>query len=78
MGLPVTSAALIFPAVLLIHILVKADLTLLYFGVMIMTGLLFICKFRIRKPKGKGIAFLVLLGIAEFVILILVLAKIKG
>ena len=45
---------------------------------MIMTGLLFICKFRIRKPKGKGIAFLVLLGIAEFVILILVLAKIKG
>ena len=78
LGLPVTSAALIFPAVLLIHILVKADLTLLYFGVMIVTGLLFIIKFRIRKPKGKGIAFLVLLGIAEFVILILVLAKIKG
>ena len=78
LGLPVTSAALIFPAVLLVHILVKADLTLLYFGVMIVTGLLFIIKFRIRKPKGKGIAFLVLLGIAEFVILILVLAKIKG
>ena len=74
MGLPVTSAALIFPAVLL----VRADLTLLYFGVMIVTGLLFICKFHIKKPKGKGIAVLVLLGILEFIILILVLTKIKG
>ena len=78
MGLPVTSAALIFPAVLLVHILVRADLTLLYFGVMIVTGLLFICKFHIKKPKGKGIAVLVLLGILEFIILILVLTKIKG
>ena len=78
MGLPVTSAALIFPAVLLVHILVRADLTLLYFGVMIVTGLLFICKFHIKKPKGKGIAVLVLLGILEIIILILVLTKIKG
>lgn len=77
MGLPVTSAALIFPAVLLVHILVRADLTLLYFGVMIVTGLLFICKFHIKKPKGKGIAVLVLLGILEFIILILVLTKSK-
>ena len=31
-GLPVTSAALIFPAVMILHILIKADLTLMYFG----------------------------------------------
>ena len=59
MGLPVTSAALIFPAVLLVHILVRADLTLLYFGVMIVTGLLFICKFHIKKPKGAKPGFVV-------------------
>ena len=69
-GLPVTSAALIFPAVLLIHILVSADLTLLYFGMMIVTGLLFISKIRIKKPQNKGIALLVILGALEFIILI--------
>ena len=42
MGLPVTSAALIFPAVLLVHILVRADLTLLYFGVLIFLALCFV------------------------------------
>lgn len=68
-GLPVTSAALIFPAVLLIHILVKADLTLTYFGVMIIVGILFLSKFHIKKPKNKAIAIMVLIGVAEFVIL---------
>ena len=43
-GLPVTSAALIFPAVLLIHMLIRADLTFLYFGDMLITGGLFISK----------------------------------
>ena len=43
-GLPVTSAALIFPAVLLVHLLVRADLTFLYFGVMLITGILFVSK----------------------------------
>lgn len=70
-GLPVTTAALIFPAVLLFHLLLRADLTLLYFGVMILTGLFFLSKIQIKKPQNRGIALLIGFGAVEFVILIL-------
>lgn len=76
-GLPVTSAALVFPAVLLIHIFVKADLTLLYFGVMIVMGFLFISKIQIRKPENRLIALMILLGIVEFAALAIVLACVR-
>lgn len=77
LGLPVTSTALIFPAVLLIHILISADLTLLYFGIMVVVGFLFLAKIRLKKPQNKGIALLVVLGIIEFIILVMVLCAIK-
>ena len=76
-GLPVTSAALIFPAVLLLHLLLRADLTLLYFGVMIVTGFLFLVRFHIKKPQNRGIAILIIFGAIEFIILILALLHIK-
>ena len=76
-GLPVTSAALVFPAVLLIHIFVKADLTLLYFGVMIVMGFLFISKIQIRKPENRQIALMILVGGVEFAALAIVLACVR-
>lgn len=76
-GLPVTSAALVFPAVLLIYIFVKADLTLLYFGVMIVMGFLFISKIQIRKPENRQIALMILLGVVEFAALVIVLACVR-
>lgn len=76
-GLPVTSAALIFPAVLLLHLLLRADLTLLYFGVMTVTGFLFLFRFHIKKPQNRGIAILIIFGAIEFIILILALLHIK-
>lgn len=76
-GLPVTSAALVFPAVLLIHIFVKADLTLLYFGVMIVMGFLFISKIQIRKPENRQIALMILLGVVECAALAIVLACVR-
>lgn len=68
-GLPVTSAALIFPAVLLFHCILKADLTLMYFGVLVIVGVLFLSKFKIKKPKSKTIAILIGFGILEFIVL---------
>ena len=65
-----TSAALIFPAVLLIQFASKADLTLLFFGALALTGILFISKIRIRKPQMKAIAILLVIGAIEFVLLI--------
>lgn len=76
-GLPVTSAALIFPAVLLIHMLIRADLTFLYFGVMLITGGLFISKIQIKKPRNKGIATMIFFGAVECVVLIFALKFLK-
>lgn len=76
-GLPVTSAALVFPAVLLIHIFIRADLTLLYFGVMIVMGFLFISKIQIKKPENRQIALMILLGVVEFAALAIVLTCVR-
>ena len=76
-GLPVTSAALIFPAVLLIHMLIRADLTFLYFGVMLITGGLFISKIQIKKPQNKVIATMIFFGAVECVVLIFALKFLK-
>lgn len=68
-GLPVTSAALIFPTVMLVHVLTKADLTLLYFGVMLLTSYLFVSKISVPKPKLKAILVMIGVGLVEFVVL---------
>lgn len=69
-GLPVTSAALIFPAVMILHILIKADLTLMYLGVMIVVGILFLSKFKLKKPKNAAIAIMIAFGALEFLLLL--------
>lgn len=73
-GLPVTSAALIFPAICLLQFMTPNDITLLYFVVMTVTGCLFISKIKIRKPTLKGILILVGIGAVEFIILALIRA----
>ena len=72
-GLPVTSAALIFPTVLLIQHITgpSVDVTPLYFGVALLTGFLFLSRIRIGKPGVKGILCMVALGAAEFLIMTL-------
>lgn len=71
-GLPVTSSALIFPTVLLIDYWVAAlDLVLLYFSVVVITGLCFLGKFKVRKPSKRGVFLMVGIGAVEFVILLL-------
>ena len=70
-GLPVTSAALIFPAIMLFQFLTPGDMTLLYFIFMAVTGCLFISKIKIRKPSLKGILICIAIGAVEFVILLL-------
>ena len=80
LGLPVTSAALIFPAVLLLHVFISADLTLLYFGVLIIMGFLFLSKFHIIKPQNRDIGIMIGAGALEFIVLtiILIFTKIGG
>ena len=70
-GLPVTSAALIFPAIMLFQFMTLNDMTLLYFVGLAITGTLFISKLKIKKPTLKGIIFWCIIGAIEFIILLL-------
>ena len=70
-GLPVTISALIFPTVLLFQYVLPQDVTYAYFAVLLITGLLFLGKFRVPKPKLKEILVLVGIGGVEFVILLI-------
>ena len=65
LGLPVTSSALIFPTILLIHIFCSADLTLLYFIFLAVVGILFISRFQIKKPTTKGVLIMIAVGLVE-------------
>lgn len=67
LGLPVTSAALIFPAIMIIHKLTGANSNLLPVAAAIITGLCFILPFQIPKPKLRGKIIMTLVGIAELI-----------
>ncbi len=69
-GLPVTSSALIFPFVMLLQFLSPMDMTLVYFLAIIVTGICFLSKFKVKKFEMKGILILVLIGAIEFVALL--------
>ncbi len=70
-GLPVTSAALIFPFVMLMQFLTMRDLTFVYYGVMLMVGYLFVSRIEVRKPGIKGVVVLCLIGAAEFILMLI-------
>ncbi len=66
-GLPVTSSALIFPLVMVLHFFSKWDLTMIYFLVMFLVALAFVANIRVRKPGNKGLAVIIVIGVAEFI-----------
>lgn len=68
-GLPVTSAALVFPTILLIHIFCSADLTLLYFLFLFIVGFLFVADIKIKKPTTKGVLIMIIIGLIEAIAL---------
>lgn len=79
-GLPVTSAALIFPLIMLLQFLTLKDLTALYFAGLVVVGFLFITKITVKKPDNKGLMKLIIIGAVEFLLLIgyLVYKKLTG
>ena len=74
-GLPITSASLIFPTILLLDfILDKAklfDITPIYFAVMAICAIAFVAKFQLKKPGLRGVLIMVGIGAVEFVLLLL-------
>lgn len=70
LGLPVTAAALIFPFVLMLQYLTKADITVAYLAVSLLTAVLFISPFHVRKPGMRGVMILVAVGAVEFFLML--------
>lgn len=70
-GLPVTSASLIFPTILLLQYILPVDVTPLYIVTALITGCAFLGKFEIRKPGLRGILIMVGIGIIEFALILL-------
>ncbi len=73
-GLPVTSAALIFPFVMLLQFMTPLDMTVVYYGVMVLVDYLFVSKIEVKKPGVKGIAIMCIIGALEFLIMALLRA----
>lgn len=77
LGLPITSAAVIFPFILLIQYIFgkfyDIDLTFLYFAIMLVTAIAFITKFQLKKPGMKAILLMVAVGIVEAAIMVVAL-----
>lgn len=70
-GLPVTSAALIFPLVMLSQYVFVADLTAVYFAVMLAVAVLFIAPIKIPKLGLKGTLITIGIGLVEALFLII-------
>ena len=69
-GLPVTSAAIIFPAVFGLKSLLGTAMPVIYQLGLFACAAAFIIKFKMGKPNKKGIPLLVILGIALLVLVI--------
>ena len=67
-GVPVTAAALVFPLVMVVQLFTGRDMVIVYFILMLVLAIAFLANIRIRKPGKIGLAVIVLIGIAEFVI----------
>lgn len=67
-GLPVTSAALVFPLVLLLHYFLRFDLSVTYFGVMLVMAVLFLANFKLKKPDNRILMILILVGVVELLL----------
>ena len=77
-GLPVTSAAIIFPTVLLLNYLClklkNVDLAPIYFVILGVTALAFVLNFPLKKPGLKAILTMVVVGAIEGIIMIIAYA----
>ena len=67
-----TTAALVFPLVLLLHYFLRFDLSIIYFVVMLCMAVLFLGKFKIRKPGRLLLGLMVGFGTLELLTFLLI------
>lgn len=77
-GVPVTSAAIVFPTIMLVQYILPMDITMLYFLFMMLLGFAFLSQFKIPKPGTRGIMIMIGIGAVEFIILAIIYAFVRG
>ena len=70
-GLPITSSAMIFPFLYMLKNILGNSFNLVYIIMMVVVGILFILKIKIKKPGFKTMIGFVIAGIIMFVVMVL-------
>ena len=70
-GLPVTTVAVLLPAVYLIYIRVSENCTVLFPGLLVVMGALFISTIKIKKPQMVGKIAMCFVGVIEFILVLI-------
>ena len=76
-GVPVTSAALIFPTIMLFQFATKSDITPVYFAFMLITAIAFVTDIKIPKPGLRGILIMCGIGLIEFIAFIVLFTALR-
>ena len=71
-GLPVTSAALIFPFIYIFKKILGNYFPLVYGTCLLLVGVLFISRFKIKKPDTKTMILFIIVGVIEILLIITV------
>lgn len=71
-GLPVTSAALIFPFLYIFKKFIGCYFPYVYAGLLLLVGILFITKIKIKKPGVKMMILFIIIGVIEVLLIITV------
>ena len=72
-GLPITTASLVFPLILILHYFIGFDFSIVYFVMLLVLAVLFLSNFKMKKPGKAGIMIQVVIGVVEFVIIVCIL-----
>ena len=71
-GLPVTSSALIFPFIWIFKKMLKNNFVILYGSVLLLVGILFISKIKVKKPQTKQMIMFIIIGLLEIALILIV------
>lgn len=71
-GLPVTSAALIFPFIYIFRKFLGKYFVFIYGAFLFLIGILFISKIKVKKPKTKTMILFIIMGVIEIILIITV------
>ena len=71
-GLPVTSAALIFPFIYIFKKFLGNYFVFVYGAFLLLLGILFISKIKVKKPKTKQMIVFIVIGVLEILLILTV------